>query len=229
MIYGYIRVSTTAQAGTAEDPSASIEEQTKKIQGLAMAYGRGERLELLSPEIGVSGGTPLAERPAGKRLLDSVRKGDTVIVAKMDRLFRDAQDALTTANLWRRQGIHLIIADMGSDPVTGNGTGRLFFTMLAGFAEFERGRIADRMAEGRASKKAKGGATHGNPPFGYRIEGVGKAAMLVEDPTSQAAIQTIKKALAENYSLRGIATLVELDHGIKISHETVRRIRDSDG
>jgi DNA invertase Pin-like site-specific DNA recombinase len=42
----------------------------------------------------------------------------------------------------------LIVADMGADPVTDNGTAKFFFTVLAAMAEFDRERILERTLDG---------------------------------------------------------------------------------
>ena len=65
--------------------------------------------------------------------------------------------------------------------MTENGMAKLFFTMLAAFAEFERGRIAERTAEGRKSSAA-GGHLGGPALSGYHKVGAGKNAMLEPIP-----------------------------------------------
>ena len=117
--------------------------------------------------------------------------GDTLIVAKLDRAFRNAADALVKSDTWKRAGINLIVADMGPHPVTDNGVAKLFFGMLALVAEFERERILERTRDGRRTKASRGGHTGGSAPFGYRVLGQGKEARLVEMPEQQAAIRTI--------------------------------------
>lgn len=99
----------------------------------------------------------------------------------------------------------LILVDMGSDPVTGNGMSKLFFTMLAGIAEFERWRIAERMNEGRKGKKANGCYIGGHDPYGYRVEGTGKAATLVAIEAEQAIIAEAKRLRATGISLRKVS------------------------
>lgn len=73
-------------------------------------------------------------------------------MAKLDRAFRNAADALATAEQLNAQKIDLIVADMGSEPVIQNGVSRMFFGMLALVAEFERERIRERLADGRGAK-----------------------------------------------------------------------------
>src|SRR3954454_18752259 len=54
-------------------------------------------------EPGISGAKPLAERPQGAALLSRMRPGDTLIVARLDRAFRNAADALATAERFKAQ------------------------------------------------------------------------------------------------------------------------------
>ena len=98
----------------------------------------------------------------------------TIIPAKLDRLFRDALDALEKLKDLKTKGVSLILVDMGLTPVTDNGVAKMFFTMLAGFAELERDRIRTRTADGRKCKRDKGGHIGGTAPFGYEIVGMGK-------------------------------------------------------
>lgn len=215
--YGYIRVS-----GLEQVDNTSLDEQRRKIDGASLILG--QPVDEVFADGGVSGTIPLAERPEGRRLAEKLTKGDTVIAAKLDRLFRDAADALGMAKAWKERGVQLILVDMGPDPVTENGTAKFLFTILAAVAEMERERIAERTADGRRAKRAKGGHVGGSAPFGYRKVGAGKEAMLVPDPDQQDAIRTIHAARASGMSLRDIAELVGYKHSLSVSYEAVRRI-----
>lgn len=214
--YGYTRVSTVEQAA-----GLSLDEQERRIRGVALM--RGSPLDRLFVEGGVTGSRSLEMRPAGRQLCGTLKAGDALIVAKLDRAFRNAADALSKAESWRRGGINLIVADMGSDPVTGNGTAKMFFGMLALVAEFERDRILERTNEGRRAKRVAGGHTGGSAPFGYRVEGTGKGARIVEVNEQQLALRTIEAGRGR-VSLRKISEEVRKRHGIRISHEAVRRL-----
>jgi DNA invertase Pin-like site-specific DNA recombinase len=214
--YGYVRVSTVEQAS-----GTSLEEQQRKIEGVALI--KGLELARTFQEPPVSGSLPLEERPVGGELYRALRRDDTLIVAKLDRAFRNASDALAKADTWKRSGVRLIVADMGPDPVTDNGVARLFFGMLALVAEFERERILERTNEGRQAKAVRGGHVGGSAPFGYRVQGTGKDARLIPEPQQQAAIQTIL-ALKGRASLRKIAATVHQRYGVSVSHEAVRRL-----
>jgi DNA invertase Pin-like site-specific DNA recombinase len=216
-MYGYIRVSTLDQVR-----GSSLEDQERQIHAVAMYHG--QEIAHVYREEGVSGGKPLECRPAGAKLLAEIKPGDTIIVAKLDRAFRSAADALVKAESWKQGKIKLIIADMGFDPVTENGMSKMFFGMLALMAEFERDRILERTDGGRRAKRAQGGHIGGSAPFGYQIVGQGKAARLEPVEDQQAAIRDMVELHSGGHSLRAIAKHVEAGYGLKVSHEAVRRI-----
>jgi DNA invertase Pin-like site-specific DNA recombinase len=216
-VYGYVRVSTTEQAA---DDRSSLDTQRRKI--VAAAELAGVTLDEFIEEPGVSGSKPLADRPEGGPLLARLAKGDVLIVAKLDRAFRNAADALATAERLKARKVDLIVADMGSEPVTQNGVSRMFFGMLALVAEFERERIKERSAEGRAAKRRNGGHIGGSAPFGFRKVGLGRAARLELDPAQQAALSDMRKLAAEGLASRAIAAAVQARHGLAVSHVTVR-------
>ena len=188
MILIYCRVSTEDQS---RPEATSLDEQERKCRAVATLRGAGQFDVQNYVDAGVSGAIPLDERPAGHDLLQAAKKGDTIVATKLDRMFRSARDALNTAEDFRERGIDLVLIDMGTDPVTGKGVAKMFFGLLALVAEFERERIAERMDDGRKAKRALGGYTGGEIPYGYRVEGIGKLATLVPDREEQDVIQLI--------------------------------------
>jgi DNA invertase Pin-like site-specific DNA recombinase len=210
-------VSTTEQAG---DDRTSLDTQRRKIVAAAELVGLS--LDEFVEEPGVSGSKPLTDRPEGGPLLARLVKGDVLVVTKLDRAFRNAADALATAERLKARKVDLIVADMGSEPVTQNGVSRMFFGMLALVAEFERDRIKERSAEGRIAKRRIGGHTGGSAPFGFRKIGAGRAARLEPEPTQQAALADMRRLAAEGLASRAIAAAVLERHGIAVSHVTVR-------
>jgi putative DNA-invertase from lambdoid prophage Rac len=220
MIYGYVRVSSADQAA-----GTSLEDQERVVRGVAQALGAKRQDEVaVYKDAGVSGSIALEKRPQGGYLLDLLAPGDTLVVAKLDRAFRSAEDALAKARQFKESGVALVIADMGLEPVTGNGVGKLFFTVLAGIAEFERERILERTHDGRSAKRARGGYIGGTPPFGYRVVGEGKEARLVEHEAEQEAIKSMKACAQAGMSLRETAAYVKKQHGVAVSHVAVRRL-----
>lgn len=217
MIYGYSRVSTAEQTS-----GTSLDDQKNRIQGVALM--RGDKVAEIFTDGGVSGAVALRERPAGKRLMETIQPGDVIIASKLDRLFRSASDALIQAETFKQQGVDLIVADMGADPVTQNGTSRMFFGMLALMAEFERDRIKERQRDGIKGKKAKGGYIGGRRPYGYQIEGAGKDARLIEDEKEQQAILRIAELRKAGMGYQKVAMQLQREGYPYVSHMGVKRV-----
>ena len=217
MIYGYSRVSTAEQTS-----GTSLDDQKNRIQGVALM--RGDKVAEIFTDGGVSGAVALRERPAGKRLMETIQPGDVIIASKLDRLFRSASDALIQAETFKQQGVDLIVADMGADPVTQNGTSRMFFGMLALMAEFERDRIKERQRDGIKGKKAKGGYIGGRRPYGYQIEGTGKDARLIEDEKEQQAITRIAELRKAGMGYQKVAMQLQREGYPYVSHMGVKRV-----
>lgn len=95
-------------------------------------------------------------------------KGDIVITAKLDRMFRSAADALVTLEEMKSQGVALHMIDLGGD-VTGNGISKMVFTILAAVAEGERDRIRQRIREVKRHLADNGIFSGGKRPYGFDI------------------------------------------------------------
>jgi putative DNA-invertase from lambdoid prophage Rac len=209
MILGYCRVSTTDQAS---DDRTSLAEQERVIRGLAMMRGASSRDIAIFSDPGVSGSTPLHERVGGAEMLAAARKGDTIVACKLDRMFRSASDALATAEQLKSKGIDLVLVNMGNDPVTANGTAKLFFSMLAAFAEFERTTIVERITGGLKAKKANGGFCGGEPPYGFRKVGKGRSSTIVPEFKEQEVIALIHELAKTETSHHRIAKQLYARH-----------------
>ena len=74
--------------------------------------------------------------------------------------------------------------------------------LLGVFAEFERGRISERISDVLADKRQQGKVYSRNVPFGYRRIG----SELIADPEQQAELSVMKRMHGDGASLRQIAT-----------------------
>ncbi len=94
------------------------------------------------------------ERPGLAQALAAVRKGDTFVVPKLDRLARSVPDARAIADELESRGVKLALGGSVYDPA--DPMGKMFFNILATFAEFEADLIRMRTREGMAIARAKG-------------------------------------------------------------------------
>lgn len=135
-LVAYIRVSSAGQ---------SLEVQRDKM--LALGVEPGHLFE--EKRSGVD-----ANRPALKEALRFVRRGDTFVITRIDRLARSATDLLSIVKALQDKGVGLRVIDQSID--TGTPAGRAMLQMLAVFAEFETAIRAERQMDGIAKAKERG-------------------------------------------------------------------------
>jgi DNA invertase Pin-like site-specific DNA recombinase len=188
--------------------------------------------EQIYQDLNVSAGRAWGERPQGRVLLAAdgktgaftkLKAGDVVIVSKMDRVFRSAQEALNMAATFRERKIRLVLLDMGGD-VTGNGgnaAATMFFTMMAAISEFERDRITERIRESKAIAAERGQYLGGAAPFGWTKD---RAGALVEAPQQRRALRRVVELHQRHeWSLRKIAAAVKRELGQSMSPTLVQK------
>lgn len=107
-------------------------------------------------DVGVSGGVMAAERPGFAKLLEQIRKGDTLVVYAVDRLGRDALDVQGTVRRLIDAGVTVDIHGLGQ---IGRGVGEIILAVLAQVADMERHKIRERTEAGRAAARAALAAT----------------------------------------------------------------------
>ncbi len=127
-----------------------------------------------------------------------MRAGDTLVVPKLDRLARSVSDARAIGDSLAERGVALVLGDAIYDPT--DPMGKLFFNILATFAEFEVDLLRMRTREGMAIAKANGKLRGKQPKLTARQQ-----ALLIEQHQG---------------GKRNIAELAEI---FKVSRATVYR------
>lgn len=103
-----------------------------------------------------------SDRPELRRMLDSLRRGDIVIVSELSRLSRSVRDLFSIVGQIDKAGAQIkSMKEPWLDTTTPQG--RLLFTFFAGISEFERELIRQRTIEGLAAARARG--HRGGHPF----------------------------------------------------------------
>ncbi|MGH3806073.1 MAG: recombinase family protein [Pseudonocardiaceae bacterium] len=134
---GYARCSTDDQDLTA---------QRQRLRELGVADNR------IYLDHGLTG--TRRARPGLDQALAAVREGDTLVVTKLDRLARSVPDARAIGDDLAARGVKLSLGGQVYDPT--DPMGKMFFTILAVFAEFEVDLLRMRTREGMAVARAKG-------------------------------------------------------------------------
>ena len=143
---GYGRVSTRDQ--TTENQRLEIERA-------------GFQVDYWFNDEGVSGSSHASQRPQFRALLGQIRNGETLIVSKLDRLGRDAQDVLSTMKTLAEREIQVFVIQLGQLDLT-SPAGKLMLAMLSAVAEMERDILIERTQAGLARAKSQG-KTLGRP------------------------------------------------------------------
>lgn len=200
---GYARVSTEDQA----KEGISLENQQWKIKAYCGLYN----IELADMVVDAGQSAKDVNRDGMKRIL-AITGGrrpevDCIVVYKLDRLFRNAEQALRYASLWDKKGIALHSVNEQLD--TKSAMGKFFFTIMAAVAEMERNVVAERTADVLRGKKRRGEKTGGTIPYGFDVEIRQDVKCLIESPEEQAVVRTIKALRAKGMSLREIAEQLE--------------------
>jgi len=136
-LIGYARCSTDRQ---------DLAAQRQALLELGVAEER------IYTDHGLTGTT--RARPGLDQALAAVREGDTLVVPKLDRLARSVPDARAIAERLQERGVKLALGRALHDPA--DPMGKMFFNILATFAEFEADLIRMRTREGMAIARARG-------------------------------------------------------------------------
>ena len=94
------------------------------------------------------------ERPKLDELLKSLRKGDQIIIYRLDRLGRSIHHLIELMTLFEKKGVSLV--SLSENINTTTATGKLVFNLFASIADFERNLIIERTQIGLKAAKARG-------------------------------------------------------------------------
>jgi DNA invertase Pin-like site-specific DNA recombinase len=162
--FAYLRVSTEEQFQS----RLSIDEQRRQCLVFAEQHGLdiGKDGSRIGEEAASAYHQPFGDRPLGRHLLTQLQRGDHLIVAKVDRAFRDLVDAFKVVQLLQDRGVVVHMLDL---PLTGQPIfDRLMLAILAWCAEFESHRKSERMIDVNRSARRTGRPMSQCAPLGFR-------------------------------------------------------------
>lgn len=154
MMYGYARCSTNETKQDVEYQRKQLRTQGVDNDNIYFEYESGTKINRLQL----------------KRLLDTVRDGDSIIVTEVSRITRSTKQLCDIIELCQSKHIRLVICNSITidctsgtlDPMT-----KAFLQMAGVFAELERDMISQRVKSGLSNAKAKG-VKLGRPAIGIK-------------------------------------------------------------
>ncbi|WP_438310913.1 recombinase family protein [Sporosarcina sp. FA9] len=159
----YIRVSTTEQA----KEGYSIKAQKTRLQ----AFATSQDWDIVQYYVDEGISAKDMKRPELQRMLDGIKNKlfDCVLIYRLDRLTRSVVDLHSLLETFEKFDVKFKSATESYDTTTA--TGRLFITLVASMAQWERENLGERVSFGMEEKARQGKWALSTAPLGFDIVG----------------------------------------------------------
>lgn len=163
MIYGYVRVSTKGQL----DNNSLVQQEQEILSKYSSSIIYKEQY---------TGAT--THRPVFEKVNKELKKGDMLVVTKLDRLARTTSEGIELIEGLFNRGVSVHVLNVGL--LENTSMGKFFLTTLLAVAELERNMIVERTQSGKSIAKTKAGFKEGRPKV-YTQAQLDHAMQLLED------------------------------------------------
>ncbi len=212
---GYLRVSHLESLN-----GTSLDTQEKRIKNYCELNEFA--LNDVFQEV-ISGATEFRKRAAFKKIVAEMRRGDRLVVSRLDRLSRSTLHTLQFVNECKKRGIEVHITDLGC--VTNGGVGQIVFNVLSCLAETERINISERIKASKFYAKKERKYLGGALEFGYSKDENGN---LIPNEKEFVILQSMMNLRTQGLGYRKIAEEILKKFGRKIHYTQVHKIINRD-
>lgn len=217
----YTRVSTQDQA----ESGLGLEAQETECRKYAERFDW--EVTNLFTDSGISGAADLDKRPELLNALADLKRGDVLLVYKLDRLSRDVGlNAIIERELSRKGASLRSVSGEGTAADDDDLGALLQRRIVSMFAEYERKLTISRTKLALKAKRARGERTGGSIPFGYNVQLNGETQVLIPNPDEQETISEIMNMRQDQVSFRKIVSSLndKKAHGKKWHLATIQGI-----
>jgi site-specific DNA recombinase len=159
-------------------------------------------LDKIYSDAGISG-FKMKNRPGIQEALNTVRKGDILVVFSLSRFSRSVIEGLTELDCLSKRGVDFVSLTENID--TTSAMGKAFSGVIAIFNQLYRDQISEHTRMALAHKRSKREKTGGDVPLGYDVE----EGILVDNPGEQEVLCLIQELNGRGLSLRKICKALE--------------------
>ena len=195
IVGAHVRVSTTMQ-----EENNSLKTQISKIESFCELHDY--HLHKIYEDVG-SGGDD--ERPGFKRLQKDIDKNkfNVLLVYESSRISRKSNTMISFISNIIEKNVDFVSISQ-PDLNTTTSTGRLFFTINAGLAQYEREQISSRVKSSAYERAKKGHWMAGQLPIGYKRD---EEKNIIIDAVGARQVRSFFTTFIENQSLKKTADL----------------------